>query len=80
MSTLLVIYQLLVLSVLLALLGIVITNLLVLPRLVDFSPGGAKGREGMPLDGAQNVASARASTPLVAVLVPARNEEVNIEP
>jgi chlorobactene glucosyltransferase len=78
MPTLLLIYQLLVLSVLLALLGIVITNLLVLPRLVDFSPGGAKAQGGEPPDGEQSI-SLEPQRPLVAVLVPARNEEANIE-
>ncbi|HYP41789.1 MAG TPA: glycosyltransferase [Chloroflexia bacterium] len=76
MSTLLVIYQLLMLSVLLALLGIVVTNLLVLPRLVDFSPGdGASLQEDISGD----MHDIRVPRPLVAVLVPARDEEANIE-
>src|SRR5437870_4687570 len=54
-------YQLLVLAVLLVLLGFVVVNLAVLPRLVDYS---------LP---------ERYACPKVAILVPVRNEEVNIE-
>ncbi|HEX9989704.1 MAG TPA: glycosyltransferase [Chloroflexia bacterium] len=78
MPTLFLVYQLLVLSVLLALLGIVITNLLVLPRLVDFSPGNA-GVRPLQEDIGDDMQRVRVPKPLVAVLVPARNEEANIE-
>src|SRR5262245_36668048 len=57
------IYNLLILITLLVLLGIVVVNLLVLPRLRDYSLERSKGK----------------SVPSVAVLVPARNEEANIE-
>jgi chlorobactene glucosyltransferase len=77
MPTLLIIYQLLVLSVLMALLGIVITNLIVLPRLVDFSPVGAGAT--LQEDISDDIRGATEPRPLVAVLVPARNEEANIE-
>jgi chlorobactene glucosyltransferase len=63
MITAVLIYDLLILMTLLALLGIVAVNLLVLPRLRDYPLEHAKGE----------------SVPSLAVLVPARNENANIE-
>lgn len=62
MPSLFLLFQVVVLAVLLALLGILLVNLRVLPRVVDYEPQ-----------------SKRNHLPTVAVLVPARNEEANIE-
>jgi chlorobactene glucosyltransferase len=63
MITAVLIYDLLILATLVVLLGIVVVNLRVLPRLRDHSPEHANGKR----------------LPSVAILVPARNEEANIE-
>ncbi|HEY0069553.1 MAG TPA: glycosyltransferase family 2 protein [Chloroflexia bacterium] len=63
MSTAFLVYNLAVLLVLLFLLGVVVVNLLVLPRLRDYKPANAAGT----------------TIRKVAVLVPVRNEEANIE-
>lgn len=60
MSTAMLVYQLLIAAVLLALLGILVVNLRVLPRIQRFQ-------------------SLHGEAPSAAILVPARNEEANIE-
>lgn len=67
----LLLYHLVVLSFLLAFLGILVVNLFVLPRLTNYKPPQA-GR-------AQFAEAVGGRASRVAVLVPARNEEANIE-
>jgi len=63
MITPILLYDLLTVATILALLGIVVVNLLLLPRLHDYPPAHQDGK----------------ALPSVTVLVPARNEEANIE-
>src|SRR4051794_25528281 len=81
---LLLIYQAIILSVLLAFLGLLVVNLLTLPTLMqrryfrfwisDFGSGEAES----PGAKIQNLKS-KMPAPLVSILVPARNEATNIE-
>jgi chlorobactene glucosyltransferase len=67
-GALLLLYQLLIFGILLALLGLLVVNLLTLPRLA----------QGPEAQGAAPVPSP-AAFPLVSILVPARNEAAHIE-